>query len=149
MCQDIPTLIKFWASRLSIGPEPGRSSCSKVLWKCRNHWAEPGRIFKRQAALSWTLLKPGWDGTMKVIPGQRKISCTVGCTYHSLVLGCPIPGILILRYLPLIWNILFQVFFFWDIPKTSKDTPGISSTWSYPWPILEIYHRYPKKAYLF
>jgi hypothetical protein len=31
-----------------------------------------------------------------------------------------------------------------DIPKTSKDTPGISSTWSYPWPIPEKSHRYPK-----
>jgi hypothetical protein len=33
-----------------------------------------------------------------------------------------------------------------DVPKTSKDTPGISSTWSYPWPILEISHRYPKTS---
>jgi hypothetical protein len=54
---------------------------------------------------------------MKDIPGQRKIPYT----YHSSVLGYPIPG-------------------FRDIPKISKDIPGISSTcqWSYPWPIPEI-----------
>jgi hypothetical protein len=32
------------------------------------------------------------------------------------------------------------------IPKTSKDTPGISSTWPYPWPILETSNRYPKTS---
>jgi hypothetical protein len=38
---------------------------------------------------------------MKDIPAQRKIPCT----YHSLVLGYPIPGFLILGYLSLIWDI--------------------------------------------
>jgi hypothetical protein len=38
---------------------------------------------------------------MKDIPGQVKIHCT----YHSLVLGYPIPGFLILGYLSFIWDI--------------------------------------------
>jgi hypothetical protein len=52
-----------------------------------------------------------------------------------LDLGYPIPGFLNLGYPR-------------DIPKTSKDAPGISSTWSYPWPIPEISHRYPKTSRL-
>jgi hypothetical protein len=42
-----------------------------VQWaaKCSKYWAESGRIFEQQAAFSRIVSEPGWDGTMKDIPG--------------------------------------------------------------------------------
>jgi hypothetical protein len=71
---------------------------------------------------------------MKDISGQRKIPLT----YHSLVLRYPIPGFLILGYLPC-----------WDIPGISQNTQKISlgypATGHIP-DLSKISHRYPKTS---
>jgi hypothetical protein len=67
-------------------------------------------------------LEPGWNGTIKDIPGQRKIPLT----YHSLVLGYPIPGFLILGYLGI-----------------SQNTEKISLGYPAPSHILDLSLRYP------
>jgi hypothetical protein len=67
---------------------------------------------------------------MKDIPGQKKIPYT----YHSLVLGYPIPGFLILGYLSL----------FWDIPAISQKPQKISLGYPAPGHIPGLSLRYSR-----